>query len=402
MRRVLIISFDAVGDEQFDTLLARPHFAALAARAAVVRGVSSVFLSNTYPVHTSIATGLPQKQHGLINNTRPFPQRHAPWYYEERYIRAQTLWQAAHEKGLKSAAVMWPVTGGSKTLRYNIPELMAQPGQNQLVLNMRYGSPWLQARMFLRHRQLLQGIAQPARDRFAAACMADILREKRPHLALMHLTAYDSLCHEHGLGSAQLQPAYQALDDNLGLLLKAAGPEYDVVLFSDHAQLPAENPLLPNTVLLQKKHITIDKTGSYCLGASEAFFECSGGSAFLHPGKLRDAEIEVVKSAVAALEGFGRFLSAQELDACGRAALPVGFAAKPGWTCEAYPTGHKANHGYPVDYDHYQVFYLAAGPAYAAGRTLQGGGLLQVTPLAARALGLDMPGIQAAREELFV
>ncbi len=236
MPQLLLISFDAVGDDQFTCLAALPHFARLLRRAQVRRGVSSVFVSNTYPVHTSVATGLPPGRHGLVSNTEPFPKRHPQWRYLERDIKAPTLWQEAAKQGLRVAAVLWPVTGGSKSIRWNIPELMTQPGENQILLNLRLGSKLLQIMAMLRHGKLMDGIAQPALDYFSTACMADILRRKNPDLALVHLTAYDSLCHHHGLGAPQLETALDALDENLGALLAAAG-EREIILFSDHAQL---------------------------------------------------------------------------------------------------------------------------------------------------------------------
>lgn len=389
MARLLIVSMDAVGDPYFDQLYARPHFARLAQRAAVHRGVSSVFLTNTYPVHTSVATGLVPARHGLINNTRPFPNRHPRWCYQERHIRAQTLWQAAAQKGLSVAAVMWPVTAGSKTIRYNIPELMAQPGENQVLLNLRHGTKLLQLGAFLRHRRLLNGTRQPARDRFATACMADILRKNKPDLALMHLTAYDSLCHENGLDAPVLQTAFDALDENLGLLLDAAG-DMEVILFSDHGQLPAERPILPNELLVERGYLEKDDTGEYKENTgAHCFFECSGGSGFFHPGRLVAGEVEQVRGQVAELPGFGRFLAAEEMATCGRADLPFGFAAQPGYAVEAHYIGEKANHGYPADYDGYQVFWLHAGAGAVPGAQT-GGSLLDIAPLAAGILGLDM------------
>ena len=396
MRKLLIISFDAMGDDVYAQLMCLPHFARLAGQSRVHRGVSGLFLSNTYPVHTCIATGLMPKQHGLINNTHPFPARHPRWCYEASCIKGKTLWQAAAEKGLATATVMWPVTAGAREINYNIPELMAQPGENQVLLNLKYGSKLLQLHMILKYGKLLQGAdathSQPAIDNFSTACMAHLLRKKKPALALMHLTAYDFLCHEHGLGSPALEVAFEAMNRNLGALLDVADGHYDIILFSDHSQLPAQNPLLPNRLLEARGYISVDAGGEYLPG--ECFFECSGGSAFLHPGDLPDEKTEELKKAVQALEGFGRLLRADELDVCGRAGLPFGFAAQPGWTCEAYPKGDKANHGYPVDYDNYQVFYLCSGEGFAPG-LVQGGSLLEITAHAAAVLGLDMQARRA-------
>ncbi len=109
MSGLLVVSLDAVGDSLYKRLLSCPSFSALARESAVWREVNSVFPTNTYPVHASVVTGKNPEQHGVSGNTEPFPGEHPKWLYEEKHIRAKTLWQAAAEKGLDVASVMWPV-----------------------------------------------------------------------------------------------------------------------------------------------------------------------------------------------------------------------------------------------------------------------------------------------------
>ena len=388
MRKLLIISLDALGDVFFERMLTRPHFAALAARSAVRRGVESVFLTNTYPIHTSVATGVTPEAHGLINNTEPFPKRHPRWCYEARQIKAKTLWQAAAEKGLTTATVMWPVTGGDKSIRWNIPEILTLPGESQVRQNLRYGSVRLQLAAVLRHRALMKGIPhQPTVDVFATACMVDILREKKPDLAMMHLTGFDTFCHKYGLAAAELDTAMDTLDGNLGKLLDAAGTDTDVIVFSDHAQLDVRTRLLPNEILQKAGKLDI-KDDVYVEDEAKCFFECSGGVAFLHQGQLDATEIATIRAKVEALKGFARFLTDDEMRVCGRAGLAFGFAVQAGYACEAYDgKEERANHGYPVDYEGYKVFYMACGPSFPKG-TVWGGSLLDIAPMAAARLGL--------------
>ena len=54
---LLMVSFDAVGSQDIDLLLTLPNFSPLCRRGTLVRDVSSVFVSNTYPTHTTIQTG---------------------------------------------------------------------------------------------------------------------------------------------------------------------------------------------------------------------------------------------------------------------------------------------------------------------------------------------------------
>jgi predicted AlkP superfamily pyrophosphatase or phosphodiesterase len=85
--RLLIISFNALGDRVFDRIAAMPNTAAFLRGAALVRDVSSVFLTNTYPIHASVVTGLSQAEHGLISNTSAFPERYPEWRYRASHIK---------------------------------------------------------------------------------------------------------------------------------------------------------------------------------------------------------------------------------------------------------------------------------------------------------------------------
>ena len=386
---MLIISFDSVGDSEFERLAQYPAFSALLEQSAVFRGVSSIFLSNTYPIHASVATGVTPDIHGIASNTEPFPSPHPVWINREDRILAKTLWQAAAERGIDTAAVFWPVTAFSKTIRYNIPEVLARPGKSQVMTSLRAGSKGLQLKLFLRHRKLLDGIHQPARDSFAAACMADIIREYDPGLALIHLTAFDSLCHLHGKGSAALAVACEALDRNLATLLEAAGNSRDVILFSDHDQKNMHTVLDPNNTLVSMG-LLHRSGGGYAPGDSGCCIECCGGSAFFHAGTLLPAQIDELRKIFSHGEGFRRFLTGTEAQVSGKKGAAFGFCAKDGYCYGAFNHKEKANHGYPLDTPDYTVFYLVRGFGGNGYSVSQGGSLLDIAPLAARRLGVEL------------
>ncbi|MDR1095715.1 MAG: ectonucleotide pyrophosphatase/phosphodiesterase [Spirochaetaceae bacterium] len=393
MGRLLIVSFDAVGDHLFERLLAYPRFAGLAEGSAVSRNVRTVFLSNTYPVHASVVTGLVPGEHGVVSNTEVFPRRHPRWNFEARGIRARTIWEEAAALGHSTAAVLWPVTGGARTVTYNIPEILALPGQNQVLENLRAGSKRLQIELFARYRRLLRGTAQPELDRFVASCAAAILREKRPGLTLVHFTAYDTLCHAGGETAEVMDRAFAALDENLGVLLDAAGEETAVIVFSDHAQIDTHTVVTPNDLLvdaglLEKGRGLLQKSGGYRLGNDAhngGFFECAGGSAFLHGSGLPPQAVEDMRGIVMRSAGFNRFLTDGEMRECGHDGLSFGFCAKRGYCYENYPKTLKSQHGYPLDYERYAVFYLARRKDSNGANVREeknGGSLLDIAPLA--------------------
>jgi len=386
---MLIISFDAVGDDEFSRLMQYPAFSAFSKQAAVYRGVPTVFVSNTYPIHASIVTGVNPDVHGLISNTERFPAKHPVWNSREDCIAVKTIWQAAAEKGMKIAAVFWPVTAYSKTIRYNIPEVLSRPGENQILTSLKAGSRLLQLFLVLRYWKLLRGISQPSRDNFATACMARILRKRKPGLALMHLTAYDSICHEHGKGSDALLPAIESLDRNLAILLEAAGDDRDVMILTDHSQINVHTSLQPNDILI-KEGLMDRNADEYIPGDSNCYIECCGGSAFFHAGRLPQNRIDGIYAIIEKSEGFRRFLSDDEMSCSGYGDAAFGFCALPGYSYVAFGPGHTAEHGYPPDTPDYKVFYMARGFGLRPGSTTDGGSLLDIAPLAAKRLGLTL------------
>lgn len=394
MGRLLIVSFDAVGDHLFERLLAYPHFAGLAGESAVARNVRTVFLSNTYPVHASVVTGVVPGEHGVVSNTEVFPVRHPRWHFQAQGIRARTIWEDAAAAGRTTAAILWPVTGGARTVTYNVPEILALPGQNQLIENLRAGSKRLQIELFTRYHRLLKGIAQPELDRFVTSCAAAVLREKRPGLTLAHFTVYDTLCHEGGETAEVVDRAFAALDENLGILLDAAGDDTAVIVFSDHAQIDVHTVVTPNDLLVAAGLLRMGRDGYQGDDRGDrnngAFFECAGGSAFLHGNRLLPRMVEDLRGLVMRSAGFNRFLTDDEMRECGHAGLPFGFCAKRGYCYENYPKPLKSQHGYPLDYERYAVFYLVRqkdsnGNYITEEKT--GGTLLDIAPLARKILG---------------
>ena len=385
---MLIINFDSLGNRELDILAQYPTISNFMNSATLHRDVSSVFVTNTYPVHTSIATGVTPGVHGICANFESFPSRDLIWNEDERKIRVKTIWQAAAEKGIETAAVLWPVTGFSKTIRYNIPEIHKRQGQSQIAASLKFGSKLLQIKMFLKYGKLLDGTNQPNLDYFSTACMVDILQKHKPGLALIHLTAYDSLCHKYGRDSEELDIAYRSLDNNLKRLLDVTSDDRDVIIFSDHAQINVHTSISPNKLLVEMGFLHWDGD-NFLPGDSGCHFACCGGSAFFHAGGLSSELVGGVRNKIAQSEGFRRFLTDEEMQMSGQNAV-FGFCPLAGYCYEGFSTGHKATHGYPLDMPDYTVFYMARGDGFIPGKVVTGGSVLDVTKIVSQRLGLDM------------
>lgn len=138
---MIILSFDAVGTEDLPYLKTLPHFSRFWREGAMCEKVKSVYPSLTYPAHTTIVTGRYPSGHGVVNNIRFQPKRVSPdWFWQRKYIRGETLYDAVRKNGGKTAALLWPVTGRGK-IRYNLPEVFPnRKWQNQIMVSAWNGS----------------------------------------------------------------------------------------------------------------------------------------------------------------------------------------------------------------------------------------------------------------------
>ncbi|MCL2382040.1 MAG: alkaline phosphatase family protein [Treponema sp.] len=373
---VLVISFDSVGDTVFQAMAGDseryPNVAVFRQEAYYQGGIKTVFVSNTYPVHTTVSTGRQPKDHGIISNLLP-PQKNGcrPWAQMAKYIKSPTIWDAAKKKKLSTAAMLWPVTCGAD-IDYHMPEVHVEKGQNLLLRSLRYGSVLFQLSALFSYgaglvkalKSIRRGSAgQPDLDNFTTAVTCGVLRRKKPDLALVHLIAYDTLFHYAGSGGREMDIAKKAMDTNLGKLLESA-KDYTVIVFSDHSQ------------------IDVDENVDLSVLYGDTVFEQCGGCAFLS-GEPEGLERE---------PWFGRYLSKEEMKESGYMYKPVfGIAAKPGYVFSENG-GYKGAHGYPADYEGYRVFYGVRGNKFTAGHEHQWlkGHITDVTAIIARELGLDM------------
>ncbi|HEV7359159.1 MAG TPA: alkaline phosphatase family protein, partial [Steroidobacteraceae bacterium] len=125
---VLMISVDGLKPEYVLDADAHglkiPFLRSMLRDGAHARGVSGVWPTVTYPSHTTLLTGLSPAEHGIYNNLEFDPKNTFAnaWYWYAQQIRVPTLWQAAHEAGLSTASIGWPVSVGATAVDFLIPE----------------------------------------------------------------------------------------------------------------------------------------------------------------------------------------------------------------------------------------------------------------------------------------
>ena len=115
VEHVVIVSIDGLRPEFYLGDYATPSLKEMMREGAYAKAVESVYPSVTYAAHSSIVTGVRPWKHGIVANTQWTEHGSTrDWYWYAKDLKARTLWQAAREKGLKTAITYWPVSVGAE------------------------------------------------------------------------------------------------------------------------------------------------------------------------------------------------------------------------------------------------------------------------------------------------
>jgi len=409
-KKLLVLSFDALGGEDFEYMKEKPEFKAFFNQAAICTNVSSIYPSVTYACHTSIVTGKLPKNHGIISNTRLQPHRvNAPdWHWQRQFIKAETIYDKAITSGMKTAAFLWPVTGKSK-IQYNLPEIFPnRKWDNQVMTSLRNGTPSFILALFKRYRHLLNGIKQPNLDDFVTESVIYTLKAKSPDLMLVHFTDLDTARHQDGVRS---KAAYEAIDrlgsrfEKIVNTLKEENlfAETIIVILGDHFQLDYHTKVPLNNQLADVGWL---KFNNGKVVAWKALVKSNGGSAYVY---VKDSTVDhaQLKAFLDELKenpenGIERILTGDE--AAKEGADPhcaFMLEASAGYVFTDFlgggEKGKRADHGYhPTLKEHYATFYAMAGPGVKGGTRIDKMSLIDIAPTWAKMLGLALNDVDGA------
>ncbi len=412
--RLVLISLDAVFAADAEYLLSLPHLGALASGGVFCDRVQTIYPSLTYPIHVSLVTGAYPQAHGIAHN-EPFQPDKQPaqraWHWDEEDIRTDTLFSQARKAGRDSAAILWPVTGHSRNIRFNFPEVLALPGESQALKVLRYGST-----CWLLKNELLYGsrrvsTRQPHLDDYATLIAEKLiarhpaptsgpgrkelvvptgraLRRHMPDLLALHLVDCDAMRHAHGVFSDEAREALKRLDGRVGRVLQAL----------------KDRDLLKDTIIaVVSDHGQADITGSLPLDAwlkanqVPARAQTLGLGAYI---RLNRADylpvLEILRENQAALH-LKHIYTREELRAL-RAQEDVLLAVEPEEGIaivddeEQVKTG--ATHGFGPDHPGSRTLLWLSGPPFYKGLRLRECNLVDIAPTLAVAAGLTLPRAQ--------
>lgn len=262
--KFIIISFDAIGDTDFNNLISLPNFKSFLNDCSYSNQVTSVYPSLTYPAHTSISTGKLPINHGVTNNILVQPERLIPdWFWYRKYINGTTIYDAAKTLGFRTCSLLWPVTGKAKSIDLNLPEIFPnRKYHNQILVSALSGSALFQAHLESHYGKLRKGFEQPYLDNFTFNSLMHVLNNDLADFILVHLTDTDAHKHIFGCNNPHVFQSLKRHDNRLGIVLKFLKDNniYEnstLICLGDHNLKDVQYAIKLNRLFVENKLITL-------------------------------------------------------------------------------------------------------------------------------------------------
>ncbi|MBD3110064.1 alkaline phosphatase family protein [Bacillus sp. AGMB 02131] len=418
-KNLVIISFDCLAANDYELIHTLPNFQRIFCEGAYVQNVETIYPSLTYPCHTTIVTGNYPIKHGIINNTLLQPGVASPdWNWFRSAIKGTTLYDEASRANMTVAALLWPVTGRAKGIKYNLPEIFAnRPWQNQIMVSLFSGTPGYQWELNQRFGHIRNGLNQPELDDFILESTIHTIKTKRPNVLMAHFTDLDTKRHHFGAYSEEAKQAIHRHDVRLGKIigtLEECGlyEETAIVILGDHTALDVNKAVSLNVRLREKGLIDVNRKGK--LTAWKAYCKTCDGSAYIYLNDQHDEEtVHTVEQMLQHLvndpeSGIEQYITGEQAGKRGAdSQCAFMIEASEGFyfiedyegsyikhvTREDVQSNKKymlACHGYSLDKPNYKTFFMAAGKGIRQGVTLPSMKLVDIGPTLASLLGLDL------------
>ena len=427
---VLMISVDGMKPEYVLQAAAHglkvPYLRSLMADGTYADGVIGVWPTVTYPSHTTLVTGVLPAEHGILANLQ-FDPRHRfedAWFWYASEVRVPTLWQAAHEKGLTTASIGWPVTVGATGIDYLIPEYWRSigptddldPSERSLIAAMSLPSGLL-ARLQSSAGPYMKGNDTTVHgDDIKTRYALELLHQNKPAFMTVHLSSLDDAEHDHGVFSPEANRSLEAIDTMVAALASAAranDPSTVLVVVSDHGFTPMHHEINLYVPFIKAGFMTTranpDTHALEVVSWRAQPWLADGMAAIV----LQDPQDSAARQSVVNLlhtlaadpkNGIAAIKNRDEIKSLG--AFPGAeylVVFKPGFDAGEHLTGSilgtvqgtHGDHGFSPEYPDMRSSFFATGEGIAAHRDLGIVRMLQIAPSVARILGVDLPDAKA-------
>lgn len=404
VEHVILITIDGFRPDYYlDPSWKTPTLAQMLKDGVHAIGVNSVFPSMTYPSHTSIITGVRPAKHGIYFNGMFEPNGSTgKIYWEDSSIKVPTFWTAAKAKGLKTAALMWPVSAGAP-VNFNFSDVGSMGEKNREERAVPSGIvAELKKNLFNDSPRIEYG-----KDRNIANIAAYVIKKDKPNVMTIHFFGVDHYSHQEGRVGPAVSAAIAHADSSLAIVIdaiKSAGI-WDKTVFivtGDHGFMDVTTSVSPNIWLIKSGFITDVKKDEW-----KAQFYSVSGSGYLY---LKDKNDKKTAAEVMSMlnnlpeeeKKFFRIIDRKQLDKVGanpECAFAIsamnGASLGNAMTGDAVKPRNKGGaHGHFPDFREIRTGFVAVGPGIKKGSTIQEMNLIDIAPYVAKLLGLSMPDVE--------
>jgi predicted AlkP superfamily pyrophosphatase or phosphodiesterase len=426
---VLMISIDGLKPEYIthadEYSLKIPYLRTLVTNGTYAGGVVGVWPTVTYPSHTTLITGVWPAEHGILNNAQFDPEQRfsGAWNWYTAQIRVPTLWQAAHQAGLHTASVGWPVSVGAD-VDWLIPEYWRtdpgggsrNPQDRLLMAALARPSNLFSALEPVAGEYMMGNDTTVAGDETKTRYALEILRRNKPGFMTLHLSSLDESEHEHGPFSAEADATLEAIDGMVARLAQqefANDPAAVLVVVSDHGFTKVTEQVNLAIPFLQAGLIEANvnpATKAMQINSWKAEPWMAGGMAAIMLHDANDvATQQQVQSLLAKLaadpgNGIAEILDRDAIrkrggfpDAAFLVVLKPGYytgAATSGNLITPIP-GTRGSHGFSPEYPEMRSAFFVMGVGVARHRNLGVVDMRQIAPTVVKILHASLPSATA-------
>jgi predicted AlkP superfamily pyrophosphatase or phosphodiesterase len=344
------------------------HLLALSAQgASAPEGMLPSYPSITFPNHYTIVTGLYPEHHGIVANSFYDPARKDTYSYHDSksvgdgtWYGGTPLWVLAEQQGMRSASFFWV---GSEA------DVQGVRPSYYLKFDGSFPNP-------KRVEQVLAWLHLPP--------------EQRPHMITLYFSDTDTAGHRYGPDSPQVADAVHELDGEIGKLvdgIKESKLPVDLIVLADHGMVEVKGapihldeyglnassfaPII-GPAIYPKSDEDAQKAYEALRGKSDKFvvYRRTQAPAYLHfDSNPREGDPVVVPT--------GPYFISATADPRGAEHPPAGM------------------HGYDATrMPEMKAIFFAAGPDIRPGITLEPFENVNVYPLVAKILGLDITNLK--------
>ena len=361
---VVLVSLDGFRYD-YAKLYQAEHLIALAAKgASAPEGMIPSFPSVTFANHYTIVTGLYPEHHGIVENSFYDPARDQTYSYTKSetvtdgsWYGGTPLWSLTEQQGMRSACYFWP---GSEA------EIQGERPTYYLKFDDKVPNEQ-------RAAQVLDWLKLPP--------------ERRPHFITVYFADADHAGHQFGPGSPEVRNAVRGLDEIVGKLadgLDALKLPVDLIVLADHGMAEFQGDFLNLSKFDPDVRAHTKRVGPFTLypkseAEAQSIFEALRGKS--------DKFVVYRRAEVPAYLHY---------DANPRSGDPIIVETGPylmGFSDIKEPpfTPKGGNHGYdPKRVPEMKALFIAVGPDIKQNFTLPSFENINVYPLIAHILGLDI------------